>query len=104
MSTTGRRSINSTLSNSARTRRCPRSSSVSKTRKQRARAATTTAVSIMETLSWSSATTPLPMTADPRLAFEQLFGSGGTPEERASLRDIDLSILDRITKFGGART
>ena len=51
----------------------------------------------METLSWSSATTPLPMTADPRLAFEQLFGSGGTPEERASRREIDRSILDRIT-------
>ena len=51
----------------------------------------------METLSWSSATTPLPMTPDPRLAFEQLFGSGGTPAERAARREVHRSILDRIT-------
>ena len=51
----------------------------------------------METLSWSSPTTPLPMTPDPRLAFEQLFGTGGSPEERAARREINRSILDRIT-------
>ena len=50
----------------------------------------------METLSWSSPTIPLPMTPDPRLAFEQLFGSGGSPEERAARREVNRSILDRI--------
>ncbi len=36
-----------------------------------------------DTISWASPTTPLPMTLDPRMAFENLFGDGGTPEERA---------------------
>src|SRR5215475_3852057 len=35
-----------------------------------------------DTISWASATQPLPMTIDPRMAFESLFGDGGTPEER----------------------
>ena len=37
-----------------------------------------------DTISWSSPTKPLPMTLDPRMAFENLFGDGATPEERAS--------------------
>jgi hypothetical protein len=38
-------------------------------------------------LSWSSPTTPLPAEAHPRVVFENLFGDGGTPEERrAALR------------------
>ena len=36
-----------------------------------------------DTISWASPTEPLPMTLDPRMAFENLFGEGGTPEERA---------------------
>ncbi len=51
----------------------------------------------MDTLSWASPTSPLPMIQDPRLAFEELFGTGGTPDERASRREVDRSILDRIT-------
>ena len=51
----------------------------------------------MDTLSWASPTSPLPMIQDPRLAFEELFGTGGTPEERASRREVNRSILDRIT-------
>ena len=35
-----------------------------------------------DTISWASPITPLPMTLDPRMAFENLFGEGGTPEER----------------------
>ena len=35
-----------------------------------------------DTISWASPTTPLPMTIDPRMAFENLFGDGGTPAER----------------------
>ena len=33
---------------------------------------------------------------DPRLAFDQLFGSGGTPEKRAARRKAQKSILDWI--------
>ena len=51
----------------------------------------------IDLLSWSSPTTPLPLVQDPRLAFESLFGSGGTPAERAARRDVNRSILDRIT-------
>ncbi|MGH9319695.1 MAG: DUF1552 domain-containing protein [Vicinamibacteria bacterium] len=48
------------------------------------------------TISWSSATTPLPMERDPRVVFERLFGDGATPEERARRRETHSSILDGI--------
>ena len=51
----------------------------------------------MDTISWSSPTTPLPMTRDPRLAFEELFGTGGTPQDRANRNKINRSILDSIS-------
>src|ERR1700757_1452220 len=35
-----------------------------------------------DTISWASPTQPLPMTIVPRMAFENLFGEGGTPEDR----------------------
>jgi hypothetical protein len=47
-----------------------------------------------DTISWASPTEPLPMIRDPRAAFEQLFGAGGTPEQRALSRRTDRSILD----------
>ena len=47
-----------------------------------------------DTISWASPTEPLPMVRDPRAAFEQLFGAGGTPEQRAARRRTDRSILD----------
>ena len=50
----------------------------------------------MDTISWASPTQPLPMIRDPRLAFDQLFGSGGTPEKRAARRRATRSILDWI--------
>lgn len=49
-----------------------------------------------DTVSWASATEPLPMIRDPRVAFDQLFGAGATPEERAQRRRTDRSILDWI--------
>src|ERR1700684_1724113 len=49
-------------------------------------------------ISWSSPTQPLPMELDPQVAFERLFGSGGTSEERAARREQDRSILDSVTK------
>jgi hypothetical protein len=50
-----------------------------------------------DTISWSSPTTPLPMTLDPRMAFENLFGDGTTPAERASRQKVNRSILDWIS-------
>ncbi|MGA2041601.1 MAG: DUF1552 domain-containing protein [Bryobacteraceae bacterium] len=49
------------------------------------------------TISWASPTAPLPMEIDPRVAFERLFGDGGTNAERAARRQADRSILDTIT-------
>jgi hypothetical protein len=49
-----------------------------------------------DTISWASPTEPLPMTRDPRAAFERLFGDGATTKERAERRALDRSILDGI--------
>jgi hypothetical protein len=51
-----------------------------------------------DTVSWAAADQPLPMVRDPRFVFEQLFGSGGTPEQRAQRRATDRSILDLLTQ------
>jgi hypothetical protein len=48
------------------------------------------------TISWSSATTPLPMERDPRIAFERLFGDGANEAQRLSRRRATASILDGI--------
>jgi hypothetical protein len=50
------------------------------------------------TISWGSPTEPLPMEMDPRVAFERLFGAGGTAKERSVRRAEDNSILDTITQ------
>jgi hypothetical protein len=50
-----------------------------------------------DTISWAAPEQPLPMVRDPRIVFEQLFGSGGTPEQRAQRRATDRSILDMLT-------
>ncbi len=51
----------------------------------------------MDTISWANPTTPLPMTRDPRLAFEELFGTGGSPKDRANRNKVNKSILDSIS-------
>jgi len=49
---------------------------------------------VFDTISWSTPTTPLPMTIDPRVAFENLFGvidARGTPRpqrEKSSILDM----------------
>jgi hypothetical protein len=48
-------------------------------------------------ISWSDAETPLPMIRDPRMAFDQLFGAGGSAEERTSRRKATASVLDYVT-------
>jgi len=50
-----------------------------------------------DSISWASPTEPLPVIRDPRVAFEQLFGVGGTPEDRAARRRASRSILDWVT-------
>jgi hypothetical protein len=47
-----------------------------------------------DSISWASPAEPLPMVRDPRTVFDQLFGVGATPEERAERRLEDKSILD----------
>jgi hypothetical protein len=49
-----------------------------------------------DTISWAGETDPLPMVRDPRAAFDQLFGIGATPEQRAANRRTNRSILDWI--------
>lgn len=45
-------------------------------------------------LSWSSPTTPLPAEAHPRIAFERLFGDGGSASDRQAELRKDASLLD----------
>jgi hypothetical protein len=49
-----------------------------------------------DSISWASPTEPLPVIRDPRVAFEKLFGVGGTAEERAERRRTRRSILDWV--------
>ena len=48
-------------------------------------------------ISWASPTEPLPMIRDPRMAFDQLFGAGGSAKERDARRRATASVLDYIT-------
>ncbi|MBW3533700.1 MAG: DUF1552 domain-containing protein [Gemmatimonadetes bacterium] len=49
-----------------------------------------------DSLSWASPNEPLPMIRDPRVAFEMLFGAGGSAAERAERRASRRSILHWI--------
>ncbi len=49
-----------------------------------------------DSVSWASPTDPLPTIQDPRVAFDLLFGAGGTDEERAVRRRTNASILDWV--------
>jgi len=51
-----------------------------------------------DSISWAAPNQPLPMVRDPRVAFDQLFGVGATPKERAERLATDRSILDWITQ------
>ena len=52
------------------------------------------------TVSWASATTPLPMENDPRAVFERLFGSSDSTEREARLARLRMerSILDAVSE------
>ena len=50
----------------------------------------------MNTVSWQSPTTPLPVENNPSVIFDRLFGEGGTPEERLDRMKKRRSLLDRV--------
>jgi Protein of unknown function (DUF1552) len=52
----------------------------------------------MNTLSWRTPTTPLPMEINPRKVFERMFGQGGSATQRLARIQEDRSILDAITR------
>ncbi len=52
----------------------------------------------MNTISWATATNPLPMEINPRTAFERLFGDGGSGAQRTRGAQEDSSLLDAITE------
>jgi hypothetical protein len=52
----------------------------------------------MNTLSWRTPETPLPMEINPRKVFERMFGQGGNAAERQARIQEDRSILDAITR------
>jgi hypothetical protein len=56
----------------------------------------------MNTLSWRTPETPLPMEINPRKVFERMFGQGGSPSERLARIQEDRSILDAITREAAA--
>jgi hypothetical protein len=49
-------------------------------------------------ISWATPTQPLPMELDPQVAFERLFGAGGSMEERRARKEQDRSILDSVAQ------
>ena len=51
----------------------------------------------MNTLAWSSATTPLPTENNPRVVFERLFGDGATAAARLSQARQNRSVLDSVS-------
>jgi Protein of unknown function (DUF1552) len=52
----------------------------------------------MNTLSWRTPTTPLPMEINPRKVFERMFGQGANAAERLARKQQDRSILDGFMK------
>jgi hypothetical protein len=52
----------------------------------------------MNTLSWETATKPLPMEINPRVVFERMFGWESTNEQRLARMRADRSVLDVVTE------
>ena len=52
----------------------------------------------INTLSWRTATLPLPMETNPRAVFERLFGEPGGADARRAQRRVDRSILDGVSE------
>src|SRR5436309_11598746 len=52
--------------------------------------------SYTNSISWPTASSPLPMELNPQVVFERVFGSGATPEVRAARLTQSKSILDSV--------
>ncbi len=52
----------------------------------------------MNTISWSTPQTPLPMETNPRAVFERLFGEPGNAQERSQRLRDERSVLDSIAE------
>ena len=50
----------------------------------------------MNTISWRTPTTPMPMEINPRIVFDRMFGDGATPEQRLQRIERQRSILDAV--------
>ena len=57
----------------------------------------------MNTISWQTPTTPLPMEINPRVVFERMFGGPGTAAQRLARMRTDRSILDSIPREAASR-
>ena len=53
---------------------------------------------IFDTLAWREDTRPLPVSINPRVTFERMFGETGTPEHRAARLQEKQSLLDSVTQ------
>src|SRR5207249_4917209 len=51
----------------------------------------------MNTISWRTPTTPMPMEINPRVVFDRMFGDGATAEQRLRRIETQRSILDAVT-------
>ncbi len=51
----------------------------------------------MNTISWRTPTTPMPMEINPRVVFDRMFGDGSTAAERLRRIETQRSILDAVT-------
>ena len=51
----------------------------------------------MNTISWRTPTSPLPMEINPRVVFDRMFGDGATAQERTQRIERQRSILDAVT-------
>jgi hypothetical protein len=51
----------------------------------------------MNTLSWRSPTSPMPMEINPRKVFERMFGQGGSAEARLARQHEDRGILEALS-------
>jgi len=51
----------------------------------------------LNTVCWSSPSSPLPMDINPRVVFERMFGQGGSPAQRAARIREERSMLDSVS-------
>jgi hypothetical protein len=56
------------------------------------------ACAYMNTISWASETSPIPMEINPRVVFERLFGRPGTHAQRRARARQEASILDSVAE------